>query len=157
MEYLMLQQPQTFKPVLSYPDKIIGLLYLQINQQSTLLQQIKAVLPSNLRDHALHCVLKNKKLLLYTDSASWASQLRFYGKAIQSVFEPEASIPFEVQVKVIEIPTNALADPSRKTNTPSQTVADEINKYSHRITDPQLKNALSKLSDTLSRLNTQRE
>jgi len=153
----MLQYPQTFKPILSYPDKIIRLLYLQINQQYAHLQQIKAVLPSNLRDHALHCVLKNKKLILYTDSASWASQLRFYGKAIQSVFEPETSIPFEVQVKVIEMPTNALADPNRKTNNPSQAVADEINKYSQRISDPQLKNALLKLSATLSRLNTKRE
>lgn len=154
----MAQNVRPLKAVLSHPNKTIALLCLQINQQLALLERIKAVLPKELASHALHCLfhdnkLNKKKLLLYTDSAVWASQLRFYGKAILTATESGISDPVSVlQVKVINAPETADTGKKRIAIIPSQTVADGIRNHSIETTDPQLKQALKKLSSTLANL-----
>lgn len=151
----MAQNAQPLKPILAYPNKTIALLCLQIKQQLNTLEQIKAVLPKDLASHALHCILNNKKLLIYTDSAIWASQLRFYGKTMLTAIETATPAPVSVlQVKVISIPANTTTSPKRRPIIPPQKVADEIRNNSLIATDPQLKQALDKLSSTLGRLQS---
>jgi hypothetical protein len=155
----MAQNAKPLKAALSYPNKTIALLCLQINQQLAILEHIKAVLPKELADHALHCVFNdknpnNKKLLVYTDSAIWASQLRFYGKTILTAIESINSDPVSVlQIKVINVPETAITRKNSIAVIPSQAVADDINSYSLTITDSQLKQSLDKLSSTLARLH----
>jgi hypothetical protein len=150
----MAQNARTLKAVLSYPNKTIALLCLQINQQLAILEHIKAVLPKELADHALHCVFNNKKLLIYTDSAIWASQLRFYGNTILTAIESiNSDTVSALQIKVINVSETANTRKKRIAVIPSQTVADDINSYSLTITDSQLKQSLDKLSSTLARLH----
>lgn len=150
----MAQKAQRLKPILAYPNKAIAQLYLQINQQLALLKQIRAILPKELADHTLHCVLNNKKLLVYTDSANWASQLRFHGQTMLNVIESAASTPaFTVQIKIINATATTTAN--RRTVIPSKTVAYQIRNQSLISTDPQIKQALDKLSKTLARLSNQ--
>jgi Dna[CI] antecedent, DciA len=156
----MAQNVKSLKVALSYPNRTIASLCLQINQQLALLECIKAILPRELASHALHCVLNdkkpdNKKLLIYTDSAIWASQLRFYGKSLLTAVEPVTSGPVSVlQVKVINVPETAITSKKRIVAIPSQTVAEAINNHSLTVTDPELKQALNKLSSTLARLQS---
>ncbi len=155
----MVQNARPLKAVLSYPNKTIALLCLQINQQLAILEHIKAVLPKELADHALHCVFNNKnpnnkKLLIYTDSAIWASQLRFYGNTILTAIESiNSDTVSALQIKVINVSETANTRKKRIAVIPSQTVADDINSYSLTITDSQLKQSLDKLSSTLARLH----
>lgn len=151
----MAQNAQPLKPVLAYPNKTIAQLCLQIKQQLALLEHIQAALPKDLANHAFHSVLNNKKLLIYTDSAIWASQLRFYGKTMLTAIGSVTSAPVSVlQVKVISIPATAPTGPKRKPVIPPQKVADAIRNNSLIATDPQLKQALGKLSSTLGRLQS---
>jgi hypothetical protein len=155
----MAQNAKSLKAVLSYPNKTIALLCLQINQQLAILEHIKAVLPKELADHALHCIFNNKnpnnkKLLIYTDSAIWASQLRFYGKTILTVIESVTSDPVSaIQVKVINVLETANTRKKRMAAIPSQSVADEINSFNLTVTDTKLKQSLEQLSLTLARLH----
>jgi hypothetical protein len=150
----MAQSTRPLKPILAYPNKTIAQLCLQINQQIAILEQIKAVLPRELADNVLHCVLNNDKLLVYTDSALWGSQLRFYGKTILTAIESVNSASVSaLQVKIISIP--AATTPKRRPVIPSQKVADELWKNSLIASDPQLKQALGKLSTTLARLQAE--
>ena len=152
----MAQKAPRLKPILAYPNKAIAQLYLQINQQLALLKRIKAVLPKELADHTLHCVLNNKKLLVYTDSANWASQLRFHGKTMLNAIEPAASTTAStIQIKIINATTTATSDAKPRTVIPSKTVAYAIRNQSLISTDPQIKQALDKLSTTLDRLTSQ--
>jgi hypothetical protein len=152
----MAQKTQQLKPVLAYPNRTITQLYLQINQQLALLKRIKAILPKELADHTLHCVLNNKKLLVYTDSANWASQLRFHGKTMLNAIEPAALTPAStIQIKIINATPTATSDAKPRTVIPSKTVAYEIRNQSLISTDPQIKQALDKLSTTLARLSNQ--
>jgi hypothetical protein len=133
-------------------NKNLSLLCSRVSEQLAVLQSIKAVLPKNLANHALHCVINGNKLLLYTDSAIWASQLRFYDRAIlAAAIAPTTTKPVALlQVKVL----SAFTGISRKKRAyiPSQLVVDEIRANSCAINDPELKQALGKLSATLARL-----
>jgi hypothetical protein len=157
----MVQNAKPLKSVLSYPNKTITLLCLQINQQLAILEHVKAVLPKELACHALHCVFNdknpnNRKLLIYTNSAVWASQLRFYGKTILTAIESVTLEPVSVlQVKVMNVPEAANTGNKGIAAIPSQTVADEILNHSLMATDQQLKQALGRLSSTLARLHNQ--
>lgn len=151
----MSQNAQPLKPALAYPNKTIAQLCLQIKQQLALLGHIKVVLPKDLASHTLHCILNDKKLLIYTDSAIWASQLRFYGKTMLTAIESATSAPVSVlQVKVISIPATVPTSTKHKPIIPPQKVADEIRNNSLIAADPQLKQALDKLSSTLGRLQS---
>jgi hypothetical protein len=150
----MAQNTRPFKPILGYPSRTIAQLRLQIDQQLAMLEQIRTVLPRGLANHALHCVLNHQKLLVYTDSANWATQLRFFESAMLTALESDSSKPVAtmLQVKIINITTTG--NLKRKALIPSQTVAGEIRDQSLVTADPQLKQALAKLSTTLARLQT---
>ena len=151
----MQQKARPLKPVLAHFNNGIAHLCLKIKQQLTLLEQIKSALPRELAVHALHCVINNKKLLVYTDSAVWASQLRFHEKAIQSAIKslhPETGL--SLQVKILDNPATSSSKTNRRSIIPSIAVAHEILNQSLTIKDPLLKQSLEQLSKTLVRLQT---
>lgn len=150
----MAQNPRPFKPILAYPSRTIAQLRLQINQQLAMLEQIRTALPSGLANHALHCVLNKQKLMVYTDSANWASQLRFFESAMLTALEAGSSKPVATMLQVKIIPISTVSLKQRKASVPSQTVAGEIRDQSLIIEDPQLKQALARLSTTLACLQT---
>jgi hypothetical protein len=76
-----------FKSALEFHNQTIDKLVTRIDEQKDLLSVVKSVLPENLAKHALHCVIHDSALLIYTDAAVWSSQLRFYQAAILAVVE----------------------------------------------------------------------
>ena len=71
-----------FKSALGYEGKIFATYKYQLEIQNELLNAVKSALPSHLSSHALYCVASGKKVIIYTDSANWSSQLRFYHQDI---------------------------------------------------------------------------
>ena len=80
----MSTQPQYFKPALRHQNKLLLHYKIQLQQQHILLDKVKASLPESLTHHACYCVITDRKVFIYTDTAAWASQLRFYTNAIHS-------------------------------------------------------------------------
>jgi len=137
-----------FKLVLTYDQKIIANYQYQIDIQSKLLQKIKSILPNHLSIHVLYCVASEKKLSLYTDSAVWSSQLRFYHRTIlQTVSEDNLGYFETVQFKIIP-QTNEIEKKNKK-NFPSIENIDFIINSAEEQDDKNLKNALNKLGNTL--------
>jgi hypothetical protein len=155
--YDVTQKSKSFKPIIAYPNRIIAQLYQQMNRQLAILGKVKAALPTELAVHALHCVVSGHKLLVYTDSAVWASQLRFYGTTLLAAFESDPSVLVsEIHFKINNVATTSKANPISKTIIPPATVAIEIRNLSLAATDPQLEQALAKLSATLTRLQPEK-
>jgi hypothetical protein len=128
--------------------------YSQIEQQKRILQRIQAVLPEALAKKARHCLIREKKLLIYTDSAIWASQLRFYNSAILAAIVPLTRTPVEIlQIKIIAGQTGLIQGPKRKAKLPSLDKIENIRNHSLTVSDNQLGLALLKLSTTLERLS----
>lgn len=147
----MIRKSTTFKSAISFPNRTIAHLYSQIDQQKRVLQCIHEVLPAALAKHVRHCVVKGKKLLVYTDTAAWASQLRFYNSAILAAIAPVTRETISMmQVKVRAEALQATPQ-GRKPNIPSAEQIEYIQNQSLTIADEQLRLALQKLSNTLEK------
>lgn len=163
-----MKKTTSFKAALLFPNRTIAHFYSRIEQQKLVLQRIHAVLPAAVAKHALHCVVNGKKLLIYTDTAAWASQLRFYNSAILAAIAPvtrESISIMQIKIMVEMSPTErrrgALAgaeasqatSPGRKPNIPSAEKIKFIHDHSLTVSDEQLKQALLRLSATLEKLS----
>ena len=149
----MSQKLQLFKKSLAFPNRTMVYLHSQIEQQQRILKQIKTVLPDDLAKQTKHCLIKDHKLLVYTDSAIWASQLRFYNNAILASIQALVKTPIEnLQIKIISRTTGLIVTTQRKANLPSLERIDLIRTNSLSISDDKLSVALLKLSTTLKRL-----
>jgi len=150
----MSQKPPSFKTSLSFQNRTIAYFYSQIEQQKRVLLRIQTVLPDALAKQARHCLIKDKKLLIYTDSAAWASQLRFYNGAILAAIAPLTRTSIEImQVRIIAERTGLILRSVRKANIPSGEKIAIIRNDSLSIRDDKLKLALLRLSATLERLS----
>jgi len=149
----MPQKPPSFKASLSFKNRTMAYFYSQIEQQRRISQCIQAVLPEALAKQVRHCLIRDKKLLIYTDSAAWASQLRFYNSAILAAIESLTRSPVEIlQIKIIGGQTGLILGPKRKAKLPSVEKIESIRNDSLTVSDDQLRLALLKLSTTLERL-----
>ncbi|MCK9395979.1 MAG: DUF721 domain-containing protein [Methylobacter sp.] len=154
----MATKPTSFKAALSFPNRTIAHFYSQIAQQKQVLQRIHAVLPAPIAQHVLHCVVNGKKLLVYTDTAAWASQLRFYNRAIIAAIAPvtrESVSIMQIRITVDALPAASL--PGRTPNIPSAEKIELIHNHSLTVSDQQLKLALLRLSATLAKLSDRRQ
>jgi hypothetical protein len=151
----MSQSPPSFKVSLSFQNRTMAYLYSQIEQQQRILQHIRTALPEALAKQVRHCLIRDKKLLIYTDSAAWASQLRFYKSAILAAIAPLIRTPVEImQIKIIACQTGLISGPKRKAKIPSVEKIEVIRNHSLSVSDNQLRLALLKLSTTLERLSS---
>ncbi len=143
----------TLKQIIFRNSATTAQLCQKISQQLAMLEQVRSALPTHLASHTLHCVLISDKLTIYTDSANWASQLRFHGIAIQEKIDVVLPVPVKsIQIKVINAPNFKATTPNRKVTLPSQIVINEIHNQSRLTTDEHLKQAFIKLGNTLERL-----
>jgi len=144
----MANRKNFFKSALSYDRKLITSYKYQIDIQSKLLQKIKLKLPGELSTHVLYCVISGKKISLYTDSAIWSSQLRFYHHTLLQAAQDFNQGSFEtLQIKII--PKVREVDVKQVKKIPSIENIDCILSQAENQTDLKLKNALLKLGKTL--------
>lgn len=143
----------TFKSALGYEGKVFALYKYQIETQTKLLQKIKSILPEHLSEHIHYCVLNNKKLSLYTDSAIWSSQLRFYHQTIlQALLSTHSGVIETLQIKIIP-QTVKQENPAEKQSKvlPSAENIDFILQQAEQQEDDTLKSALLKLGRTFKK------
>lgn len=143
----------SFKSVLNYPERLFAIYQHKINQQAQVLRLVRNVLPTKLGSHASYCVLNDKKIVLYTDSATWSSQLRFYHQTILSKLHDTGFQHVEVlQIKVV--PEQQTQVSKNKAKIPSQENIDLIRQQGLAQHDQELNAAFLRLSKTLSRLSS---
>lgn len=141
-----------FKTTLAFEGKVFTQYKYQIETQTKLLIKIKAALPEHLSEHALYCVLTNKKLSLYTDSAIWSSQLRFYHQTIlQALLSSHKGIIETLQIKIIPQTIEAKDEHQDLKKLPSTENINFILAQAEQQSDSTLKNALLKLGETFQK------
>lgn len=121
-----------------------------IADQRKLLTIVKTALSTELAEHATHCVASGSLLLLYSDSASWASQIRFFNRRILDVLHA-AGEQYIVRLQVrIVAPTAEPVRPKRQALLPSPENIDLICRRAGQV-DDELEAALARLGATLAR------
>ena len=145
----------TFHKISSFSKANFEFLAKRIAQQLALLETVRSALPDDLTGHAVHCVSRANILIIYTDSPAWAAKLRFYQEPVLTVLNNKAKSNFnQFRIKVLK---HYSAKPVKQHPTiPSRTVINEIKATSRSVEDRELKQALAKLSATLSRAKAER-
>jgi hypothetical protein len=129
--------------------------YNQLEQQHKILQKIQTVLPDRLAKQTRHCLLRERKLIIYTDSATWATQLRFYNSAILDAVITLTKTPVEsMKIKIITGTSGIVSSTTRAAKLPSVEKIEAIKMDSLTIEDNQLRLSLQKLSATLKRVSS---
>ena len=137
-----------FKTALDFEVRPLVKCLEKIAEQKQLLQFVRMALPISIAEHATHCVVNEARLLVYTDSAVWASQIRFYQEAIISKMHAKGWAKISrIQVKIIQslergyVP-HTVQFPSNDTVT---AILSQVDEKSNDVLDL----ALTKLAKTL--------
>ena len=150
----MATQTAQFKLALRHQNKILVNYKIQLQQQQLLLDIIKSALPDPLKQQANYCVISNRKVLLYTTSAVWASQLRFYNNAMLSAilkWKHNAYIE-ALQIRILTA-TPMIQGTLRQPKIPSVQIIKQISEARPNTMDT-LSQALTNLSKTLEKKRT---
>lgn len=146
-------RPMAFKLAQSFQNRTLVVFQSRLEQQQSLLRRIRNALLHPLASHVLHCVANEKKLLLYTDSAAWASQLRFLQQDILQAAGNAQAHPFEkLQIRILTNQLSGNPRTERKANLPSTERIMLLNNQANALGDSQLQQALQRLGATLARL-----
>lgn len=139
-----------FKSALDFNGRQMAVCLAMIAEQNKLLAIVKTALPDDIAKSVIHCVKSKQRLLLYTESASWASQLRFFHQAIlnklaETEYKNIQTLQVKIQAKPIEQKTGSLLlIPSAKN---IRMIQAQVNDQD----EDELNQALLRLSNTLEK------
>lgn len=139
----MNKRPRLIKDFLQRTHTLHGLIE-QSRAQLALLQRIRSLMASPLDSHCTAAVQKGSQLVLYVDSSTWASRLRFTTRdlALQLNANGIATDRITVRVQVTSTPPKRKPVRIRRL---SQENASLINQTAAGIEDPELRQALIRL------------
>ena len=146
-------KPKNSVPIQSLLNESTGI-FAALQQHAIAIQviqeKIKATLPPPLCDHFIIANIDALTLTLHTDNSAWAARLRFKTPDILGCVQKlrDQDCPQTIRIKVVP-PDIQPARPKRKLHLSSKN-AQLIRDTANSITDPVLRDALTKLSQHLS-------
>lgn len=140
----MRRYPRRVKDLLSRNPQVSNLLK-ELSQQQTLLKTVLTLLPPPLDQHCLAVQLKERKMLIYTDSSAWASRLRFHSRELSRDLATNGVPIQKITVRVSPQSPGRRTAP-RRMNSLSPENARIIRQTAEDICDPGLSAALSRLA-----------
>lgn len=147
-------KPSYFKAAGDYSFPKLDAYLTTIKQQQNLLKLLKSVLPTPLESHALYAVTGLNKVLLYTDSAVWATQLRFFFPSMLEKLHHAGFARIDsVQVRLLDCGVDKTV--RRKPRLPNRGNIHLVRQTASQQQDKRLTAALLKLSKTLEKRSQQ--
>lgn len=140
--------------VISSKKSVVLNLKKRLDRHSVLLRLIKNSLPESLAVNCCGCCLNQSTLIIYSRSATWVSQLRFYKPELkQSLNEKTSEFHIsEIIFRVLVTPEGLTAENSQpQPISPSNNTIDEIQDSARFITDKKLSQSIENLALTLRR------
>lgn len=123
-----------------------------LDKHQHILTIVKSVIPENLARQCLGCSVNQYQLTIFSHSAVWISQLRFYqSEILNAVNDSQSGFHFStVKFRVMVTQTGASqATTSTRNSVPSDYIIDMIEDSAKHLTDQQLGEKLKRLAQTL--------
>ncbi|WP_275097468.1 DciA family protein [Sedimenticola hydrogenitrophicus] len=139
----MNKRPRLIKDFLQHTHTLHGLLE-QSKAQLLLLQRVRSLIPSPLDSHCTAAVQKGTQLVLYVDSSTWASRLRFTTRDLARRLNDTGIATERITVRVLVTSAPAKRKPVRIRQLSPEN-ASLINQTAAGIEDPELRQALIRL------------
>ena len=97
----MAREPQNLADLLSNPGSALGRLVAGAAKRKSLIMQVKSCLDPELSEHLIGVNVKDDTLILLSDSAAWATRLRYAGPVLCKQLSEQFELTLQkVQVKV---------------------------------------------------------
>lgn len=116
-----------------------------VREQQALLCAIRNALPESVAHHCLGALREGDRLTLFTDSATWATRLRFLGSELPGNLGGLGRALREVRVRVLPLALRA-QPPSRPLEPLSPATARTLMETAASLTDGRLQEALRRLA-----------
>ena len=137
-----------FRSALDFEGRSLAVCLEKIAEQNQLLRIVRTALPPSIAEHASHCVVSGARLLIYTASAAWASQIRFYQEAILNKLQQSGQQKItRIQVKVLLQPVETRT--ARTAQLPSPETVQFMLHVVDEKSDDELDKAFARLAKTL--------
>lgn len=137
-----------FKKTLAYNNRAMANIRSKIESNQRLLTLIRSDLPANLAPYIVGCTLKNDRLFIYTESATWATKLRFHANNILQNFNRSQQLAISRVVVRITTSETQYKERKRQPKKPASISIAAIQSSAHG-TNGDLQKALLKLTKTL--------
>jgi len=97
-----MQKSKSVSELIQHSSKTLSQLRKRLDERGKLLLQVRAALPPRLVEYALSAGLQDGVLTLGTDSAAWASRLRYVAPELIDKFRLDYGVKVErVRVRVV--------------------------------------------------------
>ncbi len=144
-------KPRLLNSLLANGQPAIGELERKLKIHRSLLQAIRRVVPAFLQDHCIDCVVRRDRgLLLFTDAAAWAAQLRFYRPAMLQALRLVDPAFARIEIRIMMTPSQS----AHRSRVPNRITKESIANIIVMAQDQQhhaLKQALERLAATMTR------
>ena len=117
-----------------------------LEQQQSLLEQVRNLLPAPVADHCLHARIDGTRLILHTDSSAWMTRLRFHGPHLVQALRPVAPHLTAVKTRVLISTSHPRSE--RRRSKLSTLSAESIQQMAQFVSDDKLRAALMRLGQT---------
>ncbi len=145
----MNKRPRLIKDYLNRTNKLHGLIQ-QSMEQSLLLKRIRTLIPAPLDAHCTAAVSKDTGLVLYVDSSTWASRLRFMSRELVQRLNSDG-----MNIKRITVRVLVTSQPPERKHAPIRHLSEEnaflISQTAADIDDHDLSEALLRLGKHATR------
>ena len=139
-----------FQSAVDFKGGSLAMCLEKIAEHRELLHIVRAAIPPRIAEHANYCMPSGSLLLVYTDSAVWASQIRFFNVAILNKLQ-ESGQQKITQVRVKVLAPVAEQMPRRAVQLPSQATVGAMLAQVDETTADVLGAALSRLAKALQK------
>ena len=119
-------------------------LVAQTRRQATLLELVQRELEATLQAHLQVALLRDRLLILYTDSSAWASRLRFVSRTLRGRLSERGYQIDKITVRVSLKPAERA--PGQHRRSLSRENGRLLDRTADGIDDPDLRRALKRLS-----------
>ncbi len=140
----------TFKPAQTIDSQPMALWLSMLQEQTKLLQSIQIKLPAQTAQAIKHCLISERHLIIYVESASWASQLRFLqDKIMAGLIESGVTHVKGLQIRLLTNQQNTAK--KRSPNLPSARVLNDLKSAYAGKSEDALGQSLSNLTLTIEK------
>ncbi len=147
----MSTQPILVHKIINFSDPIAKTLLNKLQENQKILYQLQTLIPETLSNNLISCAKKDDKLLIFTESSVWASQLRFYSPTLLQSLNNQSDILIkQIQIKVLP-PISSRNNPPPKHRAPSNTTIKHLKHHATSLIDSELKRSILRLANSLEK------
>lgn len=144
-------KPTAVYKLLRRPERPISFILKKLDEHRQVLSVVKQALPPFIGEHCIDCLTKGEKLILFTDSPAWATQIRFYQPAILGRLKRCGNSRFkQIHIRVFLVSAKTSAPP-KTPRPPSQETLKQLKHSAQGAPSQELKKSLQQLVEALER------